>query len=227
MSTGSLVAATPAQNSILLLYSTMGSQTSKPSVYAGSQLAGRAIRLLFISPTSDPQRQLECHCCPYEIDSAPPYEALSCVWGAADPSTNVTILFNEEEKEIGSGLAIALLRLRRANETRIVWADGLCIDQSNNAEKSLQVPMMGSIYSMARRTVVWLGNGDAQMIKLGLVAVRAIAEACKEYTSTHTIGTTAQTRYRAVHLPTDLFSSDTIDSLQVLYGLPWFWRVWW
>jgi hypothetical protein len=205
----------------------MGGQTSKPSVYAQSQLTGRMIRLLFISPSSDPHRQLECHCCPYEIDDAPQYEALSYVWGGADPASNVTILFNDEETTIGSGLAEALTRLRRTNETRIVWADGLCIDQSNNLEKSLQVPMMGSIYSMARRTVVWLGNGDPEMIKAAMNAVRIIADACNEYASTHTIGTTTQTRYRAVNLSSDLFSSGTVDSLQVLYGLPWFWRVWW
>jgi hypothetical protein len=65
------------------------------------------------------------------------------------------------------------------------------------------------------------------MIKLGMNAVRNIADACNKYASTHTIGTTVQTRYRAVNLPTDLFSSDTVDSLQALYDLPWFWRVWW
>jgi hypothetical protein len=205
----------------------MGGQTSKPSVYAQSQLTGRMIRLLFISPSSDPHRQLECHCCPYEIDDAPPYEALSYVWGDADSATNVAILLNDENITIGSGLAIALTRLRRADETRVVWADGLCIDQSNNLEKSHQVPMMGSIYSMARRTVVWLGNGDAQMIKLGMNAVRIVAKACNEYASTHTIETTAVFRYRAVSLPIDLFGSDTADSLQALYDLPWFWRVWW
>jgi hypothetical protein len=138
----------------------------------------------------------------------------------------VTILFNGEDFTIGSGLAIVLTRLRRANETRIVWADALCIDQSNNEEKSRQVPIVGSIYSMAKRTVVWLGNGDEQMIKLEMDVVRVMTDARKEYASTRTIGTTSQTRYRAVNFPIDLFSSDTVGSLQIFYDLPWFWRVW-
>ena len=38
------------------------------------------------------------------------------------------------------------------------WIDQLCIDQSNPAEKSQQVQMMGEIYSMADKVLVWLGN---------------------------------------------------------------------
>jgi hypothetical protein len=38
-----------------------------------------------------------------------------------------------------------------------IWIDALCINQSDNVEKAIQVPLMGSIYTNARQVIVWLG----------------------------------------------------------------------
>ncbi|KAJ0336646.1 hypothetical protein COL922a_007723 [Colletotrichum nupharicola] len=38
-----------------------------------------------------------------------------------------------------------------------IWADALCINQSDTAEKNRQVPLMGNIYSLAKTTVIYLG----------------------------------------------------------------------
>lgn len=124
------------------IYPTMGSGPSKPSIYAQIPLQGRTIRLISLCPSADPQRQLECYCSQYELDNAPPFEALSYTWSGPESNANVTILFNGEETSIGANLANALLRLRRDDGTRLVWADALCIDQGNVREKSQQVPMM-------------------------------------------------------------------------------------
>ncbi|KAH7381259.1 heterokaryon incompatibility protein-domain-containing protein [Phaeosphaeria sp. MPI-PUGE-AT-0046c] len=204
----------------------MGSQISKPTVYAQIPLQGREIRLISLCPSADLQRQLECYCSVYKLDESPEFEALSYVWGAPDPSTDVVILINGESVSIGAALPNALLRLRRINEPRVLWADALCIDQSNTKEKSQQVPMMGGIYSRARRTVIWLGNGDASQIKQVMRAVRLIAQACEEYAGSRTIGTTPTTRYKSVHIPVELFGSEVTQGLRTLYDLPWFWRVW-
>ncbi|KAH7410679.1 heterokaryon incompatibility protein-domain-containing protein [Cadophora sp. MPI-SDFR-AT-0126] len=40
---------------------------------------------------------------------------------------------------------------------RIIWADALCIDQSNLEEKSHQVKEMAQIYKTAKRVLIWLG----------------------------------------------------------------------
>ena len=39
-----------------------------------------------------------------------------------------------------------------------IWIDAICINQSNNEEKSQQVAMMGEIYSGAAEVLVWLGE---------------------------------------------------------------------
>jgi hypothetical protein len=210
----------------MLLYRTMGNQNSIPSFYAHAPLSGREIRLLSICPSSNPERQLECSLGPCDLDSAPPYEALSYVWGTLGVFTNVSIIVNGEVVSIGSNLASALTRLRRADAPRIVWADGLCINQASNEEKSHQVPLMGSIYSLAQRTVVWLGKGHVRQVRNAVGCVRVIADACREYTRNHTLGTLPSDRYKPVNVPIDVITDEVCASLRDLYDLPWFNRIW-
>jgi hypothetical protein len=41
-----------------------------------------------------------------------------------------------------------------------IWIDAICINQSDNAEKGIQVQNMGRIYSHALKMVGWLGFSD-------------------------------------------------------------------
>lgn len=41
-----------------------------------------------------------------------------------------------------------------------IWIDALCIDQTNNAEKGVQVAMMDEIYKTASKVVIFLGDAD-------------------------------------------------------------------
>ena len=44
-----------------------------------------------------------------------------------------------------------------------IWADAICIDQSNLQERAQQVQMMGSIYRAARKVCAWLGEDAGQI----------------------------------------------------------------
>ncbi|KAH8907342.1 hypothetical protein BR93DRAFT_692937 [Coniochaeta sp. PMI_546] len=57
-------------------------------------------------------------------------------------------------KNLRDGLAQILLSGLGSNW---IWADAVCIDQENDAEKEVQVGMMDEIYSRAMAVVVWLG----------------------------------------------------------------------
>jgi hypothetical protein len=48
--------------------------------------------------------------------------------------------------------------LRFVDGPRLVWADAICIDQTNNSERGHQVNIMGEIYRTARNVVVYLGK---------------------------------------------------------------------
>jgi hypothetical protein len=68
------------------------------------------------------------------------------------------------------------------DETRqiLLWADGICIDQSNDREKETQIPMMGQIYSRAINTVIYFGPADIDISEaLCLDATRASAQQSK------------------------------------------------
>ena len=84
------------------------------------------------------------------------FEALSYTW---DPSLRGYPFPTEDGiVQITLSLKIALQRLRLANKHRILWADGICINQDDLSEREEQVRLMGDIYRTARRTVVFLGE---------------------------------------------------------------------
>jgi hypothetical protein len=56
-----------------------------------------------------------------------------------------------------------------------LWADAVCIDQSNVHERTEQVAMMGAIYSGASCTLVWLSeevNGSDGAVCMDFFAKR-------------------------------------------------------
>lgn len=119
-----------------------------------------------------------------ELDSAPPFAALSYSWGK-EAGMPHWIYCNGQRIPVRSNLFRALdflseppmMILRQADrhlqksdfhgletglepETsyriRRLWVDALCIDQENQAEKTEQVQQMGRIYSKAERVISWV-----------------------------------------------------------------------
>jgi hypothetical protein len=110
------------------------------------------------------------------LDECGEYEAISYVWGVKDASGASYVLCENRQIAITSNLEIALRRLRWEHEERVLWADGICINQEDNLEKSQQVSLMGIIYEQAVQTIFWLGDternmGDtfAQILQIGLL----------------------------------------------------------
>ena len=96
------------------------------------------------------------------VNNKPPYTTISYVWG--DPKDVVPILVNGGQRYITRSLANILHQLRSSpggvtsdDRRLLVWADGLCINQDDDEEKSHQVALMGRIYSECARTLVFLG----------------------------------------------------------------------
>jgi hypothetical protein len=56
-----------------------------------------------------------------------------------------------------------------------IWADALCINQTDIAEKNEQVMRMGEIYSSASHVLSWLGCENDE-IRLGAQTIRTIAD---------------------------------------------------
>ncbi|KAF5533293.1 het-6OR heterokaryon incompatibility (het-6OR allele) [Fusarium mexicanum] len=56
-----------------------------------------------------------------------------------------------------------LPQIWESNERLSMWIDMICIDQLDNNEKALQIPLMRDIYSRARLVVVWIHEYDSYL----------------------------------------------------------------
>ena len=123
----------------------------------------RQIRLRKVHTSQPAFSKLESVQCSLEIvslDDAVYYDALSYAWG--DTTTRVPITVNAHKCQVTMSLFEAFSALRdKAAVENYLWADALCINQSDLEERSQQVRMMGDIYRSARLVHVWLGQeGD-------------------------------------------------------------------
>lgn len=66
------------------------------------------------------------------------------------------IILDGKKFAVTENLFEALTRLRDVKKVRTLWVDAVCINQKDNTEKTVQVMMMGKIYSQASQVLVWL-----------------------------------------------------------------------
>lgn len=116
-----------------------------------------SIRLLLIH-AGQQQDVLRCILTPARLDlhARASYGAISYMWGSRDQIQSVIV--NDEVLFVHLNLYQFLLRLRQPDRDVTVWADAICINQNDPAERGHQVQLMSRIYSQADRTLVWLGE---------------------------------------------------------------------
>ncbi|XWW99289.1 hypothetical protein V2A60_007298 [Cordyceps javanica] len=137
------------------------------------------IRLLTIE--NDAGQPISCRLETVSFSQAPPYTALSYVWG--DETVKRKILLDGKEVPVTTNLAAALRYVKghwsnfypgRDATTFRIWIDALCINQDDFDEKGQQVQLMRSIYSNAELVLAWLGIGTDQ-IMLALDSLKKIS----------------------------------------------------
>ena len=164
-----------------------------------------SFRLLLLQPSPSYASALKCQILHTTLsqcdrDIIDQYTALSYVWG--DPLNTGNIYVDGALVIITATLDAALRDLRDASRVLRVWADALCIDQSNLEERASQVGLMAQIYSIAHHTVIHLG------------ALTSEAESVLKAAPSNTSGT--------VTYSPDLVGIAERDMLQAV----WFTRVW-
>ncbi|PMD29117.1 HET-domain-containing protein [Hyaloscypha variabilis F] len=96
-------------------------------------------RLLILEPGSFDD-ELKCRLKSVDQLDEHNYEALSYYWGQR-PGT-ITEMSSGQHIHITANCEAALRRLRLQNESRLLWVDAVCINQSDKAERSRQVEIM-------------------------------------------------------------------------------------
>ncbi|KAI1079509.1 HET-domain-containing protein [Whalleya microplaca] len=130
----------------------------------------REVRILELyEPVHDRAKyQFKCRLRHDTLNKSPSYAALSYHWG--DMIYQQDLMVDSRVVRVSSNLLAALEQLWKMKQ-RLIWVDFLCINQSNNEEKSGQVKMMDTIFAKAQWVFAWLGpeaNGsDLAMEMLG------------------------------------------------------------
>lgn len=116
------------------------------------------IRLLYLQPGGG-NYPLRCFIKHVNLNEAKSYSAISYVWG--DPKTSAELLIgNECTLRITPSLSQALGDIRgKYCQTReqALWADGVCINQEDQLERTRQVSIMNAIYRHANRVLTYTG----------------------------------------------------------------------
>ncbi|TVY26239.1 Heterokaryon incompatibility protein 6,OR allele [Lachnellula hyalina] len=124
--------------------------------YKHLDLASYEIRMLVINDARDDET-LQCTLEYTSLLNPGPYSALSYRWGEA--TNTKQIILNDSLVEVTANLEAALKQLQSHGHKRI-WADALCINQTDLEERGLQVRNMQLIYSKAQTVVAWIGNDE-------------------------------------------------------------------
>lgn len=175
-----------------------------------------SVRILTLHPGSgsDP---LTGHLTVEHLTSEPAYEAVSYVWG--DGTRSSTLLLDSGALPLTSSIHDALVRLRLPSAPRRLWADQICINQTDIAERGQQVALMNAIYKNAQHILVWLGK-DTEGV--AAEAIRIVHRLNDIFTDDE-----AHAVFRKAHSE-DLAQQDEAPwvPLSKLTKLSWFNRLW-
>lgn len=207
--------------------------TEDPGFYHKT-LGPDEIRILTVYP-GEPGSPLRCTLKVSTFGSYEKYCALSYTSGSTEPPFFMNC--DGTELRITQSLHDALCRLRTKSVRRPikVWADAVCINQGDYAEKAVQIMRTGDIYSEAAKIFIWLGNpaspSDASMAMKTLTKIyQSILRSLARLGSKVSVNTFAAGPYTATHARIQqVFEESQLskNEWQKVYDLvcvPWFTR---
>lgn len=145
-------------------------------VYQPLSREGREFRLVRITPGQQ-DSPIELTLDHASLDNAPSYAALSYVWGEEKV---VDVRVNGITTSIRENLHRVLVQIRDGGleSSTSLWIDAICINQSDDTERSWQVNEMRTIFSQASLVYNWLGpqadDSDVAMKLLNSIGERVL-----------------------------------------------------
>jgi hypothetical protein len=121
----------------------------EPYTYQPLDGESQQVRLIHLSNEGDITHY---DICTVSLDDAPPYVALSYMWGV--PTTTFDFIVRGTKNiRIRQNLHNFLSLYR---DEGYLWIDQICIDQTNVLERNHQVALMSRIYEGAAHVIAWL-----------------------------------------------------------------------
>lgn len=126
-------------------------------------LQRRQIRLMRVIQRYHPSDLGNCIACDLEVfaldsERLPRYKALSYCWTTAEPSQQIFV--NGEPFLVRPHLYTYIQRVQLEQDDQWIFIDAICINQTDQDERSNQVALMGDVYREAILVDVWLGTED-------------------------------------------------------------------
>ena len=178
-------------------------------------LPGDHTRILTLSDAPD---TLTCTLEVFRDESLPQFSALSYAWGNEAPTAS--ILCNDKTFFVTPHLYSALRAITHLGCATKLWVDAICLNQWDNAEKSIQVPKMAAIYRIAHNVPAWLGpageDSDLVMDRSRVDQINSVASAIQEEVEDS----------RLVENGLPEFCDPFWLALGKLYQRGWFFRLW-
>ncbi|KAK6068773.1 heterokaryon incompatibility protein [Seiridium cupressi] len=136
------------------------STIAKPTIYTPIRQRFD-IRILRLRPGHF-KDAIDCELFNEDTSNDPEYEAISYTWADEDVNADKcrTITVNDLAFSVTTNCEAALRRARYRYNTRRVWVDAICIDQSNDDERGHQVQLMSQIFQRALQVFVYVGESD-------------------------------------------------------------------
>ena len=137
---------------------------ARVATYTYSSLGGQNhIRLVRFVANEDPE--IHCSLVESNLDDEPVFEALSYTWAKQKRSrtpltaaSSFHIICDNFVFPVSENLYDAMIQLKSMNRNVPIWIDQISINQSDIAERSSQVMLMGRIFGSASTVVAWMGN---------------------------------------------------------------------
>ena len=181
----------------------------------------RSIRLFDLQPgiLGEP---LECSLWDYGLNDVPEYTAISYVWG--DPLLEgQTVSCRGRWLDVTKTLHDALVKLRDVQRSRLLWADRICINQQDIAERSHQVKLMGEIFRSAAVVSISLGDDEEDEEKEILALIRDMVD---HFGRVEDMSTWEGRKFILRDSPSRKCERNPFEGLLRLFRKPWFSRTW-
>ncbi|KAF5531728.1 heterokaryon incompatibility 6 OR allele [Fusarium mexicanum] len=209
-------------------------RSARPIERVGNRLhrkltGDKEIRLLILEPGAR-EDGLECQLVNAELSRSTRFEALSYAWG--DHTVKYPLKCSGQDICVWANLHDALLDLRHLTRKRTLWIDALCINQTDNDEKSKQIRLMHEIYSQAEEVLIYLGRSDPSVHgaieSMRWLNWKFMPLYGRQFLLSSIFGIASSfiedwTNWRLVIKTDTAFSWDPIINL---LGRPWFQRTW-
>ena len=199
-----------------------------------------SIKLLKVDCGND-RDFVRCSVCIVDVTDAPPYIALSYVWG--NLSQKLPLLCDSRILEVTQNLRDALCELyKRGLTSSLMWVDAICIDQDSVQERNQQVKLMANIFKRASHVVIWLGLDTHNVAQRAFEQIEKTTKLLVHHQNSRNTNNSADDIKSRVNvnrvsgvIPSVELSTALVDMASQcwingpsnpLFNLPWFSRTW-